>query len=169
MRPEPLKAYGSGLKMKSTHDNFYSSFQKKLDAKRLQGVENSAELLRKQNPGQTGVVRNGELQPLQNRPAKLSSAMLRKELQFRLGQNSQKSGGKHARQMALNPYQNLDVGEQKLVAATVMNSREKLVAAGHQLPATAVGNQRSRSQLVDVLPQTSGGKSNGKTNGGGFS
>jgi len=70
--------------------------------------------------------------------------------------------------MALNPYQNIDVGEQKLVAATVMNSREKLVATGHQIPSTAVGNQRSRSQLVDIPPQTSGGKS-GKTNGGGLS
>ena len=83
-----------------------------------------------------GSIGNG-LQPI-GKPAKLSSSMLRKEVNNRM--NVTLNPTKHfnlGKSNMVNPYDNIATGKPKQMPATVMNSREKLNVVQPQPPVTA--------------------------------
>ena len=77
------------------------------------------------------------LQPIA-KPGKMSSSMLRKEINNRM--NVTLNPAKHfnlGKSNMINPYDNITTGKPKQMPSTVMNSREKLNVGYQQPPVTA--------------------------------
>ena len=102
------------------------------------------------------------LQPLA-RAAKVSSAMVKQDLNKRILATQNIALKQTTGHKGLNPYENIMVGvPRKLMPQTVMNSREKLkTVAQHQPPTTAqdVRNSENRELLIEL--QKSAAKSGG--------
>ncbi len=77
--------------------------------------------------------------------------MLRQVYGNRLGTSNLKGRAKHT---PVNPYQNIDVVDRRIMPNTVMNSREGLGTAHRHPhpPVTAAKNTRSRTMLLDGKP-----------------